>query len=90
MGIQITRPSYIYKDNISVVHNTSKSESTLKMKCNAIAYHAVYESVAMRETFTGHRRSEYNPASLLTKVVTGQKRKHPVSLVLYDMYDGDI
>ena len=31
---------YMYGDNISVIPDTSKPESTLKKKCNAIAYHA--------------------------------------------------
>ena len=33
--------TYIYGDNLSVTHNTSKPESILKKKCNAIAFHTV-------------------------------------------------
>ena len=40
---------WIYVDIMSVIHNTSKSESTLKKKCNLIAYHSIHESVAMGE-----------------------------------------
>ena len=43
----------------------------------------------MGESLTGYIRPEENSADLLTKKVTGHKRKHVVSLVLYDMYDGD-
>ena len=39
------------------------------------------------ESLAGHIRSDDNPADVLVKVVTGQKRKHLVSLVLYDVYD---
>ena len=74
---------------MSVIHNTSKLETTLKKKCNAIAYHAVYESVTIGETLTGHIISEDNLADLLTKVVTRYKHERLVSLVLYDIYDGD-
>ena len=59
----------------------------MKRKCNAIAYHAVCESVAIGERLTGHIRCEDIPADLLT--VTQQKQKHLESLVLYDMHDGD-
>ena len=59
------------------------------MNCNAIAYHSICDSVAMGESLAGHIRSEDNPADLLTKVVIGHKGKHLVSLVLYDMYDGN-
>ena len=47
MGIPISGASYVHGDNMSVIHNTSKPESTLKKKCSAIAYHAIHESVAM-------------------------------------------
>ena len=56
MGIPISRATYFYEDNMWVTHNTSKPESTLNKKCNAIAYHAVSKSVAMGETLTGHIR----------------------------------
>ena len=89
IGIPISWASYVYGDNMLIIHNTSKPESTLKKKCNAIAYHAVGKSVAMEETLTGHIRSENNPVDLLTKIITGHKHLHLVSLVLYDIYNGD-
>ena len=70
MGIPMSGSTYGYRDNMLVIHNKSKAESTLKKKCNAIAYHAISKSVTMGETFTGHIRSEDNRADLLTKVVT--------------------
>ena len=88
-GIPISDASYVYGDNILVIHNTSKPESTPKEMCNTIAYHAIHKSVAMVESLTGHIRSEDNLAGLLTKIVNGQKQKHLVSLVLYDKYDGE-
>ena len=74
---------------MSVIHNTSKPESTLKKKCNVIAYHVLQNSVAMGETLTEHIRSEDNPANLLTKMVSGQKSKYLVSSMLSDIYEGD-
>ena len=73
MGISISGFSYISRDNKSVIHNTLEPESRLKKKCSAIAYHVVHESVAMRQSPTGHVRSEENPTNILTKLVTGQK-----------------
>ena len=85
MGIRISVALHIYGDNMLAIHNTTKSESTLKKKCNAIAYHAIRKSVAMEETLTGHIRSEDNPADLLTKIVTGHKHRHLVSLFMTSM-----
>ena len=82
MGIPISGASDIHGDNMLVIHNTSKPEWTLKKKCNAIACHVVCKSVTMGESLTGHIRSEGNTANLLTKIVTGHKRKHILLLVL--------
>ena len=89
MGIPISWASYVYGDNMLVIYNTSKQKSSLKKKCNAIAYIAIHKSVAMGETLTGHIKSEDNQADLLTNMVAGHKFNHIVSLVLYDIYDED-
>ena len=88
MGVPISGPSYIYGDNMSVIHNTQRPESMLKKKSNAICYHAIREAVAMGECITGHISTHENPADLCTKVVPGgAKRRHLVGLVLHDIYD---
>ena len=87
MGVPISGPSFIYGDNMSVIHNTQRPESTLKKKSNSICYHAMTESVAMGESLTTHIPTDQNIADLLTKVLSGQKRKRFVSAILYDIYD---
>ena len=87
MGVPLTGPSFIYGDNMSVIYNTSRPESTLKKKCNSICYHAVQESVAMGESPTGHISTHLNFADLLTKILYGQKRRDMVEGILYDIYD---
>ena len=88
MGIPLTGPTYMYGDNMSVIHNTQRPESTLKKKSNSICYHAIRESVAMGETLTAHISTHENCADLATKVHGGgQKRNHLVSKVLYDLAD---
>ena len=62
-------------------------ESTVKKKCNIVVYYAIQKSVGMGESLMGYIRSEDNASGLLTEVVAEQKRKHLVSIVLYDMYD---
>jgi len=88
MGIGISGPSYIYGDNMSVIYNTQRLESTLRKKSNSICYHAVRESVAMGESLTGHIKSTDNPADIVTKIMAnGQKRCNLVNKLLYDLYD---
>jgi hypothetical protein len=89
MGIRISGPSYIYGDNMLVIHNTQRPESMLKKKSNSICYHAVRESVAMGESLTGHIGTNKNGGDLATKVLYGQKRQYMVSQLLYDIYDNN-
>ena len=36
MGVPLTGPTYVYGDNMSVIYNTSRPESTMKKKSNSI------------------------------------------------------
>jgi hypothetical protein len=87
MGVPIDGPTYIYGDNMSVINNTSKPESTLKKKSNSICYHFVREAVAMEECLTTWIPTLKNWADLLTKVLSGTKRRELVQGILYDIYD---
>ncbi len=87
MGVPISGPSYIYGDNKSVITNTSKPESTLKKKSNSICYHAVREAVAMGECMTTHIPTNDNLSDMLTKVLSGGKRRQNVKGLAYDIYD---
>eukprot|EP00804_Cyclotella_cryptica_P003432 CCRYP_002084-RA/>CCRYP_002084-RA protein AED:0.57 eAED:0.25 QI:0/-1/0/1/-1/0/1/0/114 len=64
---------------MSIVTNTSKPESTLKMKSNSICYHAVREAVAMGEALVAHIPTKKNLADLFTKVLYGQTQRFLVS-----------
>jgi hypothetical protein len=50
MGVPLSGPSFIYGDNMLVIHNTQRPESVLKKTSNSICYHAVQESVTMDES----------------------------------------
>lgn len=67
MGVPISGPTCAYGDNMSVIHNIQRPESTLKKKSDSIAYHACRESVAMNEMRTAHIRSHENIADLCHK-----------------------
>ena len=88
MGVPLDGPTYIYGDNMSVIHNTQRPESTLKKKSNSICYHAIRESVAMGESKTSHISTNDNCADLATKVIPGgQKRNYLISLLLHFLAD---
>jgi hypothetical protein len=84
MGVPVEEPAYVYGDNMSVIHNTQRPESTLKKKSNSICYHYIRECIAMGEALTAHIRSENNPADICTKIIPGgEKRNRIVSNILY-------
>jgi hypothetical protein len=87
MGVSITGPTYVYGDNMSVIHNTSKPESVLRKKSNSICYHFIREAMAMKECLTTHVPTLRNFADLLTKCLSGKKRRDLVRGVLFDIYD---
>ena len=87
MDIPISGLSYIYGDNMSVVHNISRPKSDLRKKSNSVCYHTVHESVPMGESLVGHIPCKENIADLMEKVLYGQKRRYLVSNILYDIHD---
>ena len=72
---------------MSLVHNTSRPESVLRKKRNKVCYHKVHESVAIGESLVGHIPNKENVADLMTKVLSGKKRRFFVSNILYDKND---
>ncbi len=85
MGVPLTGPSFIYGDNNSQVTNSSRPESTLKKKCNAVCYHAIHEWVAMGELLITHIPTQFNLADFLTKVTNGATRCRLVGNVLFNI-----
>ena len=84
MGVPLNTPAYIYDDNLSVIHNTSKPESTLEKKANAVCYHYIREAVAADECRTGHIATDENPADVATKPLPNSpKRDKLVGKILY-------
>ena len=87
MGVPIGGPSYVYGDNMSVIHNTQRPESTLKKKNNSICYHFVRESVAAGECMTTHVKTQDNLSDMMTKVLYGSKKRKCVEGLMYYVYD---
>ena len=78
MGVPIYVLSYIYGDNMSVIHNTQRSESTLKKKSDFNCYHAVLKSVAVGDSLIGHVVTNDNCTDLDTKLLYCGKRSFHV------------
>ncbi len=90
MDVAIDGATHIYGDNMSVIKNTSKPESTLNKKSNTVCYHTVRKSVTMGETLTTHILGAENLADLMTKVFSGSKHQYLVRNPLHDIYNNDM
>ena len=82
-GVPIDGPTGVRVDNMSVVYNTTRPESTLKKKSNAIAYHFVRENVANGTIRIAYETSETNLADCLTKVQSGPARQKIIRGILW-------
>ena len=87
MGVPLTGPNYVYGNNMSVIYNTSRPESTPKKKSNSICYHAVREAVASGECLTTHCKTRDNYSEIINKVLNGQKNRDNLARILYDIWD---
>ena len=86
MGVPFSVCSYGYGDNMSVINNIQRPESTLRKKSKYICYHAVCEAVAMGETNNAHISTHDNGSNLLTKYCMGPIGRK-FSEIFYDVYD---
>ncbi len=82
-GIPIEGAANMYCDNGGVVANSTKPESTLKKKHNAIAYHRVREAVASGTIRVAKEDGKTNLADLLTKCLPGPRLKALCANILY-------
>ena len=67
--------------------NTAVTDSTLKNKSCAVAYHFVREGVAKGEWKTTYINTNHNPSDMLSKSLPGgEKRQRFTSFVLHYLY----
>ena len=78
IGVPLTGLSYIYGDNVYVIHSTHLPESTLKKKKNSICYHLIRESVSIGDSLTSYITTTFNLYYILTKALFGQKNRNMV------------
>ena len=90
MRVSSDGPTYIYRDTMSMTHNTSKPESMIKEKSNSIYCNTVREVVAMGECATTHVLTLQNLVDSLTKVLYQSKRRNFVNGLLCDIYEYDL
>jgi hypothetical protein len=81
--VPIDGPTNVYRDNDSVVNNSTKPESTLKKKHNAIAYHRVREAVAAGTIRIAWEPTHTNISDMLTKCLLGPALSGMCSRVLW-------
>jgi hypothetical protein len=83
MGVPIDGYTRVFCDNDSVVKNTTRPESPLKKKANAICYHKARESMAAGWIRVTKEPGETNVADLLTKLLPGTRLDQLVPMCMW-------
>jgi hypothetical protein len=83
MGVPIVGSTQVFCDNDAVDKSTTRPESTLKKIHNAINYHRIREAQAAGHINITWVESGHNLADVLTKVLTGEKRRELIRRILY-------
>jgi len=83
MGIEVEGATNIFCDNESVVKNSTRPESTLKKKHNAVSYHRVREAQAAGIVRIAKEDGKTNLADILTKCLPGPRLKELISCILW-------
>ena len=86
MGALCEGPSHLYGANQSVTCKTTMIDSNLKEKNQCIAYHLIREGVARDEWRKTHASALFYEAYLLTKTLSGEKRKGFVFMILRQIF----
>jgi len=79
MGIKVNGSTDVFCDNESVVKNSTRPESALKKKHNAISYHSVCEAQTAGIVHIAHEDGNTNLADLLTKCLAAPQLKELIS-----------
>jgi hypothetical protein len=83
LGIPVDGPANVFCDNDAVVKNSSRPESTLKKKHNAIAYHRVREAQAANIIRVAKEDGLTNLADILTKLMPAPRLKELICKILW-------
>jgi len=82
-GIPIDGPTDVFCDNKAVVLNSSKPESGLKKKHNAIAYHHIREAQAAGAIRIAKEDGKTNLADGFTKCLPGSRLHEIFGAILW-------
>lgn len=83
MGIEVEGPTNVYCDNDGVVKNSTRPESTLKKKHQAISYHRTREAQAANVVRIAKEDGATNLADIFTKLLAGPRLRELSGAILW-------
>ena len=69
LGVEVLKEVWMYGDNLSVINNVSKPESTLKKKHHSVSFNYIRSVCSWGWLFPVHIVSEKNKSDILTKAL---------------------
>ena len=86
MGVPVDGPADVFCDNESVVKNTSRPESPLKKKHQAVSFHRIREACAGDVLRIAKEDTKTNISDLFTKLLDGERLKELSSRCMWTDY----
>jgi len=83
MGMEVDGATNIFCDNDSIVKNSTRPESTLKKKHNAISYHHMHEAQAASIVRIAKEKGETNLADVLMKCLPAPRLNFLISHIIW-------
>ena len=89
LGVPITKPSYLFGDNLGVIQNASNPDLDIKKKHVAISYHLVREAIAAKIIAPFWLKGTCNLSDILTKQIGGPEFRSLVEVLFWQaMFKG--
>ncbi len=76
MGVPLDGPSWLFRDNESVIVSSTVPTSTLKKRHNSISYHLCQEAIALSIVNFIHISGDKNPTDMLTNTLEAGSAFH--------------
>ena len=83
LGLPVTRPSYLYGDNLGVIQNAANKDAEIKKKHVSISFHFVREAIAAGIIVPYWLKGKFNISDIMTKQIGGPEFRELVDCLFW-------
>ena len=83
LGVPITKPSYLFGDNLGVIQNATNPDTEIKKKHVAISFHVVREAITSNILVPYWLKGKWNLSDIMTKQIGSVEFKTLVETIFW-------